>query len=114
MQPDASSQRKIPVQQRTYQILLSVFILFTKLCYSPLLLTTVSFFLLTIVSKVLDKSMLGYTRSLVVYNQVLSSLVTSGTPEMQTLPVCPSHSDICACFICHIYFLTIHFFHITS
>lgn len=51
MQPDASSQRKMPFQQRTYQILLSVFILFTKMCYSPLLLTTVSFFSLPLCPK---------------------------------------------------------------
>lgn len=70
MQQDASSQRKIPVQQRSvYQVvLLLVFILFTNAVLLPSLKLLSSSSSLT-VSEVLGKSMPGYMRSLRVYNQ---------------------------------------------
>lgn len=69
MQLDASSQRKMPVQQRTLPSSSVGIYSF----YQAVLLTSplyhFVFLLLTTVPKVLDKSTLEYTRSLVVYNQ---------------------------------------------
>lgn len=69
MQPDASSQRKMPVQQRALpNSSVGIYSFYQAVLLTSPLYRFV-FLLLTTVSKVLDKSTLGYTRSLVVYNQ---------------------------------------------